>query len=291
MKKLLVIVAVLLFAVGAFAQLNLTTPTNSFESYGQGVYNSLAYNYQTRVFSGGATAGGTYSITLFKPFIQLPDGRAVTIFGNTTLPPIIIGQGATLETVTPSSATGCNVLNTGAGNGQGTTPCTITATFTNAHGAGDFVQSGDLGIQEAINDAGNNGGGLVYWEIPSGPANYAGTIPVPVTLNTGGADTNMSAIKIPVHSTVMGATAQVTTTIGTCAGGWGLGHTTGVEFRATDTTLTAGTTTDTTATIVANPAVAFNVAAKAPIVHCTTSNASAGAMKAKFYGYKMVYPY
>jgi hypothetical protein len=287
MKKTLILALVLMFAALGFAQLSLTSPIQQYESYGQGVYSAPAYNYVTRVLGGGATAGGTFSITLYSSAITLPDGRRVAIFGNTTLPPITIGQGATLETVTPSSASNCSTVNTGVGSFQGATPCTLTATFTNAHGAGDLVQSGDYGIQEAINDAGNNGGGMVFWEIPSGAANKTDFNPDPVTLATGAAATNMSAVKIPVHSTVMGAVARITTTVTSCSSGWTLGWAgSTAAMRAADTTLTAGTTTDTTATIAASSAVAFNLAAVVPIVNCTGSNAGAGAMKTLFYGYK-----
>jgi len=94
-------------------------------------------------------------------------------------------------------------------------------------------------------------------------------------------------VKIPTRSVVMHASANVTTTIGTCAGGWSLGESTGTEFGAANTTLTAGTTTD--SSTLALP-FTDNLAAAVPIAHCTTSNASAGAIHATFSGYKVVAP-
>jgi len=108
-----------------------------------------------------------------------------------------------------------------------------------------------------------------------------------VTLSTGGLNTNLGSINIPTRSTVMSATARVTTTIGTCAGGWSLGESTGTEFGAANTTLTAGTTTD--SSTLATPFI-DNLAAAVPIAHCTTSNASAGAIHATFAGYKLAAP-
>lgn len=276
-KLLCSTIACFLFTFSAFGQQNLTTPIQNFVSYDVGVYSALAYQWQTNVFTGSATSG-TFSITLYQAAFTTPDGRRYAPFANATLPPITIGSGANLETVTPSSSSNCATVNTIAAN-QGV--CTLTATFSNPHGRGDFIISGDYGIQEAINDASNNGGGQVFWYIPSGPANYTGIIPQPVTLATGSANTTMASTNIPTRTSVFGS-ARVTTTIGTCAGGWSLGFTTGTEITAANTTLTAGTTTDSSTF----SAALLNAAATAPIVHCTTSNASAGAVRAAYWGYK-----
>jgi hypothetical protein len=139
------------------------------------------------------------------------------------------------------------------------------------------VISGDQGIQEAINDASNNGGGQVFWQIDSGN----------LTLSTGSQTTNASAILIPTRSVVQGSVARVTTTITGCAGGWSLGFTTGTEFSAANTTLTAGTTSD-SSTLVPN--FVFNAAAHVPIVFCTTGAATAGAVHARYWGYKLTAP-
>ena len=92
-------------------------------SFAAGFFYSRAYNYQTSVYAGGATAGGAYTIQVLQPFITTVDHRNFYPFN--TFDPITIGQGAAKETVTPLSVSNC----TGPVNPAGTY-CTITATFT-----------------------------------------------------------------------------------------------------------------------------------------------------------------
>lgn len=255
----------------AAAQTDQRGPTKAF-------YSALDYQYETQIYSGGSTAGGAYAIVVMMPSVVSSNGRQFNPFATTI--PIAVGNGANAEVVTPSTVSGC-------GNNGTLFTCTITATFSNGHGQGDLVKSGDFGILEAIADAAAAGGGMVLWQID-------GT----TTLATGSANTNLSSqivsggttVNIPVHSVVMGAAGRVTTTIGTCAGGWSLGYSTGVEFTPANTNLTAGQTSDTTATLANLYAVAYNAAAGPVIIHCTTSNASAGALHARVWGYKMVSP-
>jgi hypothetical protein len=273
MKRIcLALASILVVAGSAFGQAPNLPLIN--RSYDGGVFYSPAYNYvgnpltSSLIIDVAPAATGAGTITLRFGYVILPDGRRINPFtGVATLPPITISDGTTSETVTPSSAS-CptpDQLDT----------CNLVATFANLHGHGSLVFSGDLGIQEAINDAASFGGGDVFWLIDPGS----------VTLATGAANTNLGSINIPTRSVVMGASARVTTTIATCAGGWSLGFSTGVEFTAANTTLTAGTTTD-SSTI--NTPVVYNAAAGLPIAHCTTSNASAGALHARIWGYKHV---
>src|SRR6267154_930791 len=102
-------------------------------SYAAGYYYSRAYNYTTSVYAGGGTSGA-YSIQLLQPFITTTDHR--NYFPFNTFDPITIGQGAAKETVTPSSVSNCTSMNAAG------TYCTVTATFTNAHGKGDTIVSG-----------------------------------------------------------------------------------------------------------------------------------------------------
>ncbi|HEY2496553.1 MAG TPA: hypothetical protein VGK24_05750 [Candidatus Angelobacter sp.] len=274
MKKIISLLLLVVASVGlcstGFAQ-NLPVVNRSFDS---GVFYAPAYAFGVnqlvsplRVAVGTASGAGT--ITLQFGEVDLADGRKTFPFtGVTTFPPITIGTGAVVETVTPSSAS-CStpqILNT----------CQITATFTNAHGQGDFIASGDNGIQEAINDAASFGGGAVFWIIDPGA----------VTLATGAANTNLGAVNIPARSVVMGASARVTVTIATCTGGWSLGISSGTEFTAANTTLTAGTTTDSST----GGTTFITGTAGVPIAHCTTANASAGAIHARVWGYKQVAP-
>lgn len=257
---------------------------SSRESIAAGTYDSTQYKYGASILSGN-NATGSQTITVCPGTFVLPDGRTIFPFAsaNGVFAPITVDapNGAVAETVTPTASSLLYKQTSVVVSSSGFDTCAnITASFSNLHGPSlsPFqIISGDQGIQEAINDASSRGGGQVYWQIDSGI----------VTLNTGGANTNLSTLTIPTRSTVMGATARVTTTIGTCAGGWSLGYSTGTEFTAANTTLTAGTTTDSS---TLSPAVAFNAAATVPIAHCTTSNASAGALHARIWGYKMAAP-
>jgi hypothetical protein len=217
MKRLVKAVLILLAGIAPMTPAMAQTGPSMLSRVG-GVYFSKAHSYGAYIPIGNV-ATGNQTITAFPALVTLSCGQ-------------VIGSAVSLAT----SPTGSSV------------PCeSITATFANTHGASFNPQqiiSGDQGIQEAINDAANNGGGMVYWEIDSGN----------VTLNTGGANTSLGSVNIPTRSTVMGAVARVTTTISTCAGGWSLGYSSGTEFTAANTGLTAGTTSDSS---TLQPAVAF----------------------------------
>lgn len=255
MKKLLTLVCSILIATAAFGQVKAA----SFEA---GTYYAPAYNYSVEVWGGGATAGGTYSIILFKPTVTLSDGRVINPFSTST--PITIGQGANQETVTPSAVSGCGI-------GQPNRGCTITATFSNAHGKGDILQSSTNGWAEALQDASNNGGGLVYWQIDCGV----------ITLSTSGATTT-STCNVPKTFTDGGASAYVTTTITTSASySIGIASAT-TAFITSCTSLTAGTACGQFQT--APGAVAQGTGTGAVLI---TANATAGAGKVhvKAWGY------
>lgn len=285
MKRASLMFAVLLTAIAAFGQSNLTTPASSFDSFAVGNFYAPAYIYQTNVFGGGSTAGGTYSVTLYSGAVTTQDGRRYAPFGGSTLPPITIGSGATMETVTPSSATGCGNLNTGIAS-QGS--CSLTATFNNAHGRGDQITSGDQGYIEAVNDAANNGGGQVFWTFDTGPLTLAtgGATTTYSQPATGGAPSNF----FPNNAFVLGVIGRVTTTITGCASGWEIGDgTTAARFTAVDATLTAGETQVNTGaawtTAIASATTGFKMGAnKSMVLTCTGSNASAGAVKVRAWG-------
>ena len=133
---------------------NLAQLLNNAQSYGQGEYAAISYNYATNVYSGGGSANTTYTIQPLQSFVVIPGSRSVAVFAANA--PITIGQGAVQETVTPSSVTaGCYQWNAPPRS------CTITAAFTYAHGKGEAIYSGSAGLQEAINDANSHGGGIV----------------------------------------------------------------------------------------------------------------------------------
>jgi len=257
---------------------------SSRESIAAGVYDSTQYRYGASILSGnGAT--GSQTITVCPAAFALPDGRTFYPFApaNGVFAPIVVDapSSSVVETVTPTAYSLLFKQTSPLVSNSGFDTCAnITASFTNVHGPSlnPFqIITGDQGIQEAINDASSRGGGPVYWQIDSGN----------LTLNTGGQTTNASATLIPTRSVVQGASLRVTTTITGCAGGWSLGYSTGTEFSAANTTLTAGTTTD-SSTLVPN--LAFNAAAHVPIVFCTTGAATAGAVHARYWGVKLAAP-
>ena len=255
MKKLLTLVCSILIAASAFGQIKAA----SFEA---GTYYAPAYNYQVEVWGGGSTAGGAYSIILFKPTVTLADGRVVNPFSTST--PITIGQGANQETVTPSAVSGCGI-------GQPLRGCTITATFTNAHGKGDIIQSSTNGWAEALQDAANNGGGLVYWQMDCGV----------ITLSTSGTTTT-STCNVPKTFTDGGASVYVTTTITTSAS-YSVGiasATTG--FVTSCTSLTAGTNCGQFQTAPGSVATGTGTGA---LLITTNANAGAGKVHVKAWGY------
>ncbi len=263
------VITVVLVALMAFAPLQMlgqqsVTPYAT-PSFALGKYYSRAYDYTTKVYGGGGTSGA-YSITFYKPFVTLNDHRNVLPFS--TFSPITIGQGAAQETVTPSSVANCSSFTLPAG-----TFCTVTATFTNAHGAGDTVVSGTHGVAEAMVDAGLNGGGIVHFEQDAGI----------VTLSTSSVTTTLSAnFQVPATFYSNGGSGRVTTTITTCTG-WELGITgTVAAFTTNNTGLTA---TSTAISTQAAPALVGTTNALASVlVTCAGAAAGAGAIRIKVWG-------
>jgi hypothetical protein len=250
----------------AFAQVR-TLKHSKTPSFAAGMYYSKAYDYITSVYAGGSTTSGSFSIQLLHPFIQTADHRSFYPFN--TFDPITIGQGSTQETVTPSSVSNC----TGPGDNPPGTYCTVTATFSNAHGKGDIIVSGTHGVAEAMSDAQGNGGGLVFFDQDAGN----------VTLNTGSVTTTLSAnYQVPATFYNLGASGYVTTTITTCTG-WELGVTgTVAAFTTNNTNLTS---TSTAIATQASPAkVGTTNALASVLVTCAGGAAGAGAVHVHVWG-------
>ena len=119
-----------------------------------GMYDAAAYAYGINTDAPaalqvitGSTGTGAYTLTCQPQKSVNPNAASCVPTTNT---PITVGLGSNAETVTPSGA----ALDT-LGN------ILITATFANAHGAGEQVRSGTVGLQEAINAASLAGGGQV----------------------------------------------------------------------------------------------------------------------------------
>lgn len=149
MKLLKYAITSLLFAGIAFGQVSAGLGESRLGAF----YFASAYGLWNSKIQIGTQAAGAGSITMFYPTVTLPDGRTIVPFSTTS--PLLVGAGATAETVTPTAVSGCLKNNTQQG------VCTITATFTYQHGAGELVQSGSFGLGEAVNDANLGGGGLV----------------------------------------------------------------------------------------------------------------------------------
>jgi hypothetical protein len=98
---------------------------------------------------GSTAAGASATMTLAFGTTTAADGTIFSPLSPGILTPITVGAGTDIETVTPTAISCATpaVYDT----------CQVTATFTNAHGRGEFVTSGTYGLQEAI-DLQNNGG-------------------------------------------------------------------------------------------------------------------------------------
>lgn len=132
-------------------------PSNLSRVAGTFVASNYAYGSGSSMggkVSVGNSATGAVTITVEAGYVSLPDGRQVLPFSVTA--PILVGIGTVQETVTPTSVSGCTLA---APSGLAT--CSITGTFNQIHSHGDPVASGTFGLQEAINDAQNSGGGVV----------------------------------------------------------------------------------------------------------------------------------
>jgi hypothetical protein len=193
-------------------------------------------------FSGTVAAGASGTLTLdygtsvtasgikFSPFFQN---------GVSFLPPITIGVGTANETVTPS-AVSCSTPDI-----QQT--CTVTATFTYAHGPGDIVRSGTFGLQEALDFISKTGGtaGIdASWSGMGGTtAIITAAIPQP---NTAIADTRTqtptywtiqptasTALAVPVALTT-GTMAAVSSPVGAYTTGNYVGCISDVDFMGNE---------------------------------------------------------
>lgn len=119
-------------------------------------YYAAAYaNWDRNTVIVGNTATGSATITLQWGSAILGDSREILPFATNA--PLVVGTGSTRETVTPSSVSNC----LRGRQSQNYQICQVTATFAQVHGPGEQVFSGTAGLQEAINDASQNGGGRV----------------------------------------------------------------------------------------------------------------------------------
>lgn len=167
----------------AFVSLGLCQAQTVFNSREAGVFNAAAYNWSDRItISNGNASTGSATITLQWGSVALQDGRELAPFAVGA--PITVGTGSTVETVTPTSVSGCTI-GRGANNYQS---CNITASFSNVHGSGEPVSSGTAGLQEALNDA--------FLNTVKAPG-IGGTVVVDKAWATGGGTTAMLLAALP----------------------------------------------------------------------------------------------
>lgn len=242
-----------------------------------GVYNSQAYGpgkWGASLITGN-TATGSQTVIICPWFITLQDGRVIQPFAaaNSTFAAITVDIGSNSEVVTPTAS---SLVAAPAGAYAGQQCASVTASFSNTHGSNTGgvlnVTSGDLGIQEAINDASLNGGGLVYWEADAGN----------VTLSTSSLTTTTTT-KIPSNFLSLGGNARVTTTI-TGSTAWLVGTSGTTNALCTsNATLTAGTTC--IANMNSPASVGTSTGLTAIVITTTVANATAGAVHVKAWGY------
>ena len=128
---------------------------NAYQFY----YGGPGISFPALTVSGGNGATGAgQSITLVTGQTVSSSGASINPISTNT--PITVGVGPNSETVTPTAVSNCNLPATITVNPSGPN-CVITATFNNLHGAGELVTSGTYGLQEAINRANGQGGGVV----------------------------------------------------------------------------------------------------------------------------------
>jgi hypothetical protein len=100
----------------------------------------------------GSTSGGTQTLNVAFGNVTLQDGTVIAPLATNS--PVTVGTGANADTVTPSAVSNSTP--------QVYQSSSFTATtFSHAHGTGDKVASGTVGLQEAINAASGAGGGVV----------------------------------------------------------------------------------------------------------------------------------
>jgi hypothetical protein len=256
--------------------------TTNFSNVG-GLYLSAAYSaWGGEIISGNSATGSQTILICVNPVLS--NGRSFNPLqpANSAFAPINIDpQSSTQqEVVTPTAFTA--VPTSTIPQAPSTQVCgNVTATFSNTHAAGSLntsqVLSGDQGIQEALNDASLNGGGLVYWTADTGN----------VTLNTAGLTTTTTT-KVPANFISAGAAARVTTTI-TVTASWAVGISGSTSaFTTANSTLTAGTTA--IANMNSPATVGTTTGLTAILITGATSNPGAGAVHVRVWGYTAAQP-
>jgi hypothetical protein len=142
--------------------------------------------------NGPTGAVGTQTLTVAFGSLALNDGTLIAPLATNA--PVIVGTGANADTVTPSAVSNNTPQVYQSSNFTATT-------FSHAHGTGDKVASGTVGLQEALNAANAAGGGVVLldasWTQLGGTDAMveAATVPAGVSIldnRTGGEATDVT---------------------------------------------------------------------------------------------------
>lgn len=278
MKRITTVLLFCLLAVPLIAQqLPVAQPQIENSFFGTGFYAPNFGKWQ--VPTGAAAASSATTLQAAYAVAVTPDGLTFSAFNAKEK--ITIGLGSLQETATISSVSNCNQA-ANAFPGQPVV-CTITLSsgLTNAHSAGEPIVSGDNGIMEAMAYAQNTGGGQVYFLVDCGV----------VTLSTSGLTTTSTCF-VPNVFYNQGSASRVTTTITTSAS-WAVGIANATStFSTANSTLTAGTTAIANQGAVALATTSGPTAndLTAVLITAGTSNAGAGAVHVKVWGYAPAQP-
>ena len=279
MKRIATLAAILCMLAGvAFTQQTAVPDPPLQESYSNGTYNAPNFG-KWQVPVGAAIAANGTSLQAAFAVVTTPDGLTFSPFNAKER--INIGTGSVAEVATISSVSNCNA-GALALPGQPVT-CTITLSsgVTNAHSIGEPITSADNGIIEAVSYAQQTGGGPVFWKVDCGT----------ITLSTSGLTTTSTCF-VPNSFYNQGGACRVTTTITTSAN-WEVGVTGALtSFCGQNSTLTAGTTAFTLQAAPAANLVTSATAADlaAVLITAGTSNAGAGKVHVKAWGYTVAQP-
>lgn len=276
MKQVTRIAAVLCLLAGvAFTQQTPVPDPPTALSYSDGTYYANNFGKWQLQIANTIAANGT-SILVNAGYTTTPDGIQFVPFAVNER--INVGTGSIAEIATISAVSGCN-----AAAIPGTSAvCTLTVgALTNAHNIGEPITSADNGIMEATAFASNTGGGVVFWKVDCGK----------ITLSTSGLTTTSTCF-VPNQFYNQGSASRVTTTITTSAN-WAVGIAGATAiFSSANSTLTAGTTAyanqASPATSTATSATSAGLTAV--LITAGTSNAGAGVVHAKVWGYTVAQP-
>ena len=276
MKRLATLfVSICLLAGVAFTQQTAVPTPAVANSFADGTFYAPNFGRWSLQVYGSIAASGT-SLQAAYPVATTPDGIQFVPFNAKAK--INIGTGSTAEIATISSVSNCTLAAYSAGS-----ICTITLSsgVTNAHSAGEPITSADNGIMEAVSYAQQTGGGQVYFLVDCGV----------ITLSTSGLTTTSTCF-VPNVFYNQGAAGRVTTTITTSAN-WAVGISNATSaFCTANSTLTAGTTCIANQGAYALSAVSSPTAndITAVLITAGTSNAGAGKVHVKVWGYAPAQP-